>query len=231
MPSEYIDKGIVIMTEKLNEVYNALYKQYGPRHWWPAETPFEVIIGAILTQFVSWKNVETAIKNLKENDILNVNDLCDVEIDTLEQCIKSTRFYKQKANRLKIFCSYIKNEYDGNLDKLFDKDINKLRKELLAINGIGKETADCIILYAAMKPIFVVDAYTKRIFSRLGFVDENISYDKLQHLFMDNIKKDTKMYNEYHALIVKLGNNSCIGTKPKCNECPINYVCEYGRSY
>jgi len=209
-------------------VYDLMYAKNGPRHWWPADSKFEVVIGAILTQFVSWKNVTTAINSLKAEGLLSVEGICEVDMGKLEELIRSTRFYKQKARKLKTFCMYLKENYGGSLDRFFDKDVYELRRELLSLYGIGEETADCIILYAAEKPIFVVDAYTRRIFSRLGFFNENVSYREMQEFFMNNLEQDVRLFNEYHAQIDGIGNHYCSGKKPACEECPLNQICKRG---
>lgn len=214
------------INSELNHIYNLMYAKTGPRNWWPAETAFEVIVGAILTQFVSWKNVITAIGNLKNRNILSVEGICEVPDDDLEEIIRCTRFYRQKARRLKEFCLHMKNNYNGSLEKFFNKDIKVLRSELLAMYGIGEETADSIILYAAEKPIFVVDAYTRRIFNKLGYFKEDISYKDMQKFFMDNLLHDTKFFNEFHAQIDGIGNKYCSGKNPKCGECPLKSVCK-----
>jgi len=212
--------------KKLMEIYNIMYDKLGPRHWWPAETRFEVIVGAILTQFVSWKNVISAIDNIKNEGILSVEGICEVDTGRLEELVRCTRFYKQKAKKLKTFCMHLRDKYDGSLDRLFDKDMYELRKELLSLYGIGEETADCIILYAAEKPIFVVDAYTRRVFNRLGFFDENITYKEMQAYFMDNLVQDVQLFNEYHALIDGVGNHYCSGKVSRCSECPVSSICK-----
>jgi endonuclease-3 related protein len=213
------------INNELMNIYQLMYSHFGPRNWWPADTVFEVVIGALLTQFVSWKNVVTAVNNLKDENILNIEGICEVNDEKLEKLIRSTRFYKQKARKLKVFCRHVMDNYGGSLDKLFSKDMYELRKELLSLYGIGKETADSIILYAAEKPIFVVDAYTQRIYTRLGYFNEGISYDKMQKFFMDNLIHNVKLFNEYHALIVATGNSFCSNTKPRCSHCPVKTVC------
>lgn len=206
-------------------IYYLLYNHAGHQHWWPADSPFEVVIGAILTQFVSWKNVTIAIDNLKRHNVLTVEGICKIDIENLEEFIKSTRFYKQKAKKLKAFCNHLKQYYDGKLESFFDKNLHDLRKELLSLYGIGEETADSIILYAAERPVFVIDAYTKRIFSRLGFLAENISYAEAQKFFMENLEHDVRLFNDYHAQIVRLGNNYCSNKNPKCTHCPLAGLC------
>jgi len=215
----------------LMKIYHLLYEHAGHQHWWPACSPFEVVIGAILAQFVSWKNVTIAIENLKKYGLLSVEGICSTDIDKLGELIKSTRFYRQKARMLKDFCNYLDRNYNGSLDRLFDKDINDLRKELLALYGIGEETADSIILYAANKPVFVVDAYTKRIFTRLGLLNGNMKYKEVQRFFMNNLEHDVELFNDYHAQIVKLGNSYCFNKNPKCNDCPLcnSQICKFNK--
>jgi endonuclease III related protein len=214
------------INKKLMELYDLMFEKMGSRHWWPAETRFEVIVGAILTQFVSWKNVTTAIDNLKREDLLSIEGICNVDITKLEELIKSTRFYKQKAKKLKVFCTHVRYQYGGDLELFFNKELYELRKELLSLYGIGKETADCIVLYAAEKPIFVVDAYTKRIFHQLGLFKEDISYDAMQKYFMEHLESGVVLFNEYHAQIDGIGSHYCFGKNPKCDECPLSVVCK-----
>lgn len=213
------------INEKLMRIYRLLYSKNGSRNWWPADTRFEVIIGALLAQFVSWKNVTTAIDNLKNENLLSIEGICQVEDERLEELIRATRFYRQKARKLKELCFHVKNHYNGDLDLFFDKDLYELRRELLSLYGIGEETADSIILYAAEKPIFVVDAYTRRIFARLGFFKEDIKYREMQEFFMEHLEHDVQLFNEYHAQIDGVGSNYCFNKKPACNECPLNNIC------
>jgi endonuclease III related protein len=210
-----------LINRRLMGIFDLMYDKAGPLNWWPAKTEFEVVIGAILTQFVSWKNVVSAINNLESENALSVDGICNIDGERLEELVRCTRFYKQKAKKLKILCNHLKDNYEGSLGKLFDKELYILRRELLSLYGIGEETADSIILYAAKKPIFVVDAYTRRIFSRLGFFDEDISYAKMQEFFMNNLEHDVKLFNEYHAQIDRIGNLYCSNKKPKCGECPL----------
>ncbi|MEM5801365.1 MAG: endonuclease [Candidatus Aenigmatarchaeota archaeon] len=209
----------------LQKIYELLIKEFGKQNWWPAETEFEVIVGAILTQQASWKNVEKAIKNLKENNFLEPQTIYSIKISQLEKLIKPSGFYRIKAKRLKNFVNFLYKKYDGDLNKLFSLEKDFLRKELLSVNGIGKETADSIILYAANKPTFVVDAYTKRIFNRLGLIKEN-DYEKIKNIFEYSLPEDVELYKEYHALIVELGKNIC-KLKPKCKECCLSKWCNY----
>lgn len=214
------------MVSLLNKIFFLLLNKFGPQNWWPAETVFEVIVGAILTQNTSWKNVEKAILNLKKSELLSPEKLSKLDDFELALLIKSAGFFNLKAKRLKNFLRFLeKNSFD--LETI--KKIPNLREELLKIKGIGKETADSILLYAFDIPYFVIDAYTKRIFSRIGFLDEKASYEDFQELFHNNLPKDIHLYNEYHALIVKLAKEYC-RKRPLCYECPIKELCQYGKS-
>jgi endonuclease-3 related protein len=209
------------MTLNLNLLYNKLYSHFGPQHWWPAETSFEVIVGAILTQNTNWLNVEKAIKNLKDKKLLTPVKLHRLTQKRLAPFIKSTGYYNIKAKRLKEFLNFLFRSYQGSLIRLSLVDTQILRMQLLNVNGIGPETADSILLYALNKPVFVIDAYTKRILLRHRFIKEDFDYEGIQNLFMKILKKDIKLYNEYHALLVKLGKEYCLKNKPKCNMCPL----------
>lgn len=211
---------------KLQNIYNTLLKEFKEQGWWPltvnnisthhAGPPktknqkFEIIIGAILTQNTNWKNVEKALHNLSKNKLIDPKKIININKDKLAQLIRPAGYYNQKAERLKIIANF------------FLKNQNPSRKQLLEVKGIGPETADSILLYAYQKPFFVIDAYTKRIFERLGFKTK--SYDEWQNLFTNNLKSNTKLFNEYHALLVELGKNHC-KTKPVCENCPINKTC------
>ncbi len=205
------------------ELYTSLLSHFGPQHWWPAETPFEVVVGAILTQQTTWENVEKAIKNLKNANVLAPCKISNLPLKKLEVYIKPTGFYRQKARRLKDICTYIFKEYNSSLNVLFNKETSSLRAELLSLNGIGPETADSIILYAAEKPSFVIDAYTKRICERLQLTDE-LDYGTLKKFFESSIPEDVEIYKEFHALLVELGKNYC-KTRPVCKNCPLNGKC------
>jgi len=207
--------------KQLKAIYKALYKAFGPQHWWPGDTPFEMMVGAVLTQNTAWSNVEKAIANLKHERLLTPRRLKDVLHGKLASLIRPSGYYNIKAKRLGHLVSFITNHYNGNLKKLFATDVDTLRRDLLHVNGIGPETADSIILYAAEKPVFVVDAYTKRIFSRHGFVPENVAYHEAQKVFIDHLPLNVRMYNEYHALIVRLGKDYCKKSKPRCADCPL----------
>jgi len=212
-----------IMKENLLVIYEKLLKYFGPQHWWPAESEFEVIVGAILTQNSSWKNVEKAISNLKANGLLDPERIHSADEERLKRLIRPAGYYNSKVRKLKEFTDFIFENYD-NLGEFLGLPTGQLRKQLLSVWGIGPETADSVVLYAAGKPSFVIDAYTKRIFSRLGFINEAVDYGELKVFFEKNIPKKVDIYKEFHALIVELGKNYC-KTKPLCNECPLLSLC------
>lgn len=202
-------------------VYRALFKTYGPQHWWPGDTPFEVMIGAVLTQNTAWGNVEKAIANLKRRGLVTPARLYGVPPARLAFLIRPSGYFNIKAKRLKALLSFIMNDYHGSLKKIFAEEPAELRKKLLAVNGIGPETADSILLYAAEMPFFVVDAYTKRIFGRHGLISDDAGYHEVQGLFMGALPADLTLYNEYHALIVRLGKERCRKARPRCAGCPL----------
>ncbi len=214
---------MVTQKEILEEIYERLYKDFGPQHWWPGETPFEVCIGAILTQNTAWTNVEKGIVSLKKEKLLTPQALKKVPINKLARLIRSTGYFNQKAKKVKHFIKFLFDNYAGSLKKMFSEDFLILRSKLLEVNGIGLETADSILLYAANKPIFVVDAYTRRILSRNNLIEPNASYTEIQNLFMDNLENEVKLFNEYHALLVRLGKEIC-KTKPNCGICPLKEI-------
>ncbi len=195
--------------------------------WWPHETAFEIMVGALLTQNTSWGNVEKAIKNLKVKKLLNIKSLSRVNRNRLEKAILPSGFYKQKAGYLSEFSKYLYIKYDGDLNSFFNRDTYIIRQELLLCKGIGKETADSMLLYAGNKLIFVIDAYTKRMCLRLG-ITNSVSYDELQSFFQVNLKKDVSLYKRFHALIVELGKNFC-KTIPLCENCPLRIKCKRQR--
>ena len=209
------------LSNTLKKSYNKLLKTFGPQHWWPGDTPFEVIVGAILTQNTAWTNVEKAIHNLKKAKLLTPGKLHDLSQDEIAKYIRPAGYFNIKAKRLKHFLNYLFDNYGGNLKKMFKKRTDAVRRELLSVNGIGPETADSILLYAGDHPVFVVDAYTKRIFSRHQVVKADAEYHDIQELFMKNLPHVVKMFNEYHALIVKAGKDFCRTRKPMCSRCPL----------
>ena len=192
----------MFMQKKLLQIYNELLKQFGPQHWWPADSAYEVVVGAILTQNTNWKNVEKVINSLKKENKLNEKAILEITISELENLIRSSGFYKQKAERLKLATKKWFELKDKN-----DLSIDVLRKELLSVKGIGKETADSIILYAFEKPIFVIDAYTRR-FCKKYFNFESKNYDEYRTFFEDNLSQDLELFKEYHALIVEWAKNT-----------------------
>ncbi len=211
--------------KSLKLCYNIMYKLYGPQHWWPAKTAFEVIIGAMLTQNTSWKNVEKAIANLRKNNKLTPKQLRDIDKNKLALLIKPCGYYNIKARRLKNFIDFLFKNYNGSLNKFFALPTGKIRHELLSVNGIGPETADSILLYAAKRPVFVVDAYTKRLLVRQGLIKEDAGYEQIQRLFEGSLPKSIKLFNEYHALIVRHGKDVC-KKAPKCQICALHSGCK-----
>ncbi|NQU19167.1 endonuclease III domain-containing protein [bacterium] len=207
--------------KKLIRIYKKLYSYFGKQYWWPAKTKLEVVVGAMLTQNTAWPNVEKAIANLKRKRLLSFQKLSKAKISELANLIKPAGYFNVKARRLKNILEFIQARYQGNLRNMQRVEIQVLRNQLLSVNGIGPETADSILLYAFDKPIFVVDAYTKRIFSRLEIVSSNSTYDEIQSIFMKSLRRNVYLFNEYHALIVRLGKDYCRKTNPRCNECPI----------
>jgi endonuclease-3 related protein len=210
-------------TNLLVEIFDKLLNVFGPRHWWPGDTPFEIMVGAILTQNTSWVNVEKAIQRLKERQVLTASGIHQLKKSELAPLIRSSGYFRIKADRLKALVRFLLEEYEGKLVKMEKESLGTLREKLLSVKGIGPETADSILLYALGKPIFVVDAYTKRILSRHGMIPGNASYSEIQDLFMDNLPLDKELFNEYHALLVHLGKTSC-KKNPKCAICPLSYM-------
>jgi endonuclease-3 related protein len=209
-----------MITERLNDIYQLLFERFGPQHWWPGETQFEIITGAILTQNTNWANVEKAIANLKSAGCLTPEKLYHLDLSQLAELIRPAGYYNIKASRLKNFINWLFDNYAGNPTNLESVDTDRLRAELLAIKGIGCETADSILLYALNRPIFVVDAYTSRVAVRHELIGPDANYEQLRELFQSNLPQDTKLFNEYHALLVKVGKEFC-KPKAKCLDCPL----------
>ena len=220
--------GTYTLNQTLQSIYRQLLAGYGPQNWWPAPEPFEVIVGAVLTQSAAWSNVEKAIANLKAADALSPRTLRQLPLPELARLIHPCGYYNAKALKLKSFAHWLREHYNDNLDKLFAHDIDYLRQQLLSVHGIGEETADSIILYAANKPIFVIDAYTRRIINRIGLAPTANSYSAYQALFMDNLPMDTRLFNEYHALLVCLAKDVC-RRRPTCQRCCLNNFCQFYR--
>ncbi len=206
---------------RLQEIFTTLFKHFGPQNWWPGDTPFEVMIGAVLTQNTNWNNVSRAIDNLKSYNLLSFETIENIPVEILAEHIRPSGYFNQKAIRLKNLLQAIRETHEGDLDAFFSASTSDLREQLLKVKGIGPETADSILLYAAQKPIFVVDAYTFRILSRHDLVEDGMDYHELQNLFMDSLPEDVALFNEYHALLVKLGKDFCKKGKPLCPNCPL----------
>lgn len=228
---------------KFKLVYGRLLNHFTPQGWWPLtlegfhpkhhsgkpktdKHKFEIIIGAILTQNTNWKNVEKALYNLNKNNLIDTKKINKIKTEKLAELIRPSGYYNQKANTLKNFSCFLFKNYNYDLKKLFNQNTKKLREELLSIKGIGPETADSIILYAAEKPIFVIDTYTKRIYSKITDTKKELKYEELQKIFENNLKKDVRLFNEYHALLVELGKNYCKNKKPLCEKCPVKVYCK-----
>ncbi|MCU0916259.1 MAG: endonuclease III domain-containing protein [Planctomycetes bacterium] len=207
--------------ELLLEIYQRLFDFFGPQHWWPGESPFEVAVGAILTQNTSWTNVAKAIANLKAAGSLDAFKLHEMDLEQLELLIRPAGYFRVKAKRLKNFIRWLCERYDGDLVNLEPVSTNRLREELLAISGIGPETADSILLYALNRPVFVVDTYTARVMVRHGLIGPELDYQQLQGLFMSNLEPDAAFFNEFHALLVMTGKDYC-KPRPKCAPCPLD---------
>jgi endonuclease-3 related protein len=209
-----------MISERLTEIYKLLFDRFGPQKWWPGETQFEIITGAILTQNTNWANVEKAIANLKSAHLLTPEKLHHLNVSELAEFIRPAGYYNIKANRLKSFLSWLFHNYDGQLENLEGLDTDRLRAEFLAIKGIGRETADSILLYAFGRPVFVVDAYTARVAVRHGLIEPEADYEQLRELFQSNLPQEPQLFNEFHALLVRLGKDFC-RPKARCPGCPL----------
>jgi endonuclease-3 related protein len=206
----------------LRKIYSRLYARFGPQGWWPGKTPFEISVGAILTQNTNWANVEKAVANLKAARVLSPRKLYALTERQLAELIRPSGYYNVKARRLRAFLSLLCEKYGASLKRMFRLPLEELRQELLSVNGIGEETADSIILYAAEKPTFVIDAYTRRILSRHGFCEPKATYAEIKMIFESALKPDVQLYNEFHALFVRLGKTLCRPRNPFCNQCPLD---------
>lgn len=205
----------------IHQMFLTLYKAFGPQHWWPAESPFEVIIGAILTQNTAWVNVEKALANLKEAGIFNPQALYQTDLETLSLLIRPAGYFNQKARKINNFLDFFFSTYGGELSRMWHESLESLREKLLKVPGIGQETADSILLYAGGKRIFVVDAYTRRVVKRHQLVEAKANYAEVQQLFMENLPRNTELYNEFHALLVRLGKEFCCKRESLCQRCPL----------
>lgn len=213
----------------LDEYYNALFTHFGPQHWWPSKTPFEVIVGAILTQNTSWANVEKAISNLRAAKLLSPAAINKVPLRRLERLVRPSGYFRQKARKLKAFCEFLRTEYRGSVKRMFAIPTIILREKLLGVFGIGPETADSILLYAGGHAVFVVDAYTKRLLARHGWADENAKYEDIRWAFERQFPGDARRFNDFHALIVSTGKQFCRRGEPLCGACPLGRYREEGR--
>ena len=213
----------------LQTVYRRLYTRYGPQGWWPGDGPFDVVVGAILTQAAAWTNVERAIASLKEADCWSWQAIYDRPVDDLAQIIRSCGYFNAKARKLKAFAQHVVECYDGSLAAMLGRNLPELREELLCIHGIGQETADDILVYAAEKPSFVIDSYTRTILKRMDLIPQKkaASYQACQALFHENLPADARLFNEYHALLDQHAKETC-GKVPKCQGCCLEDICATG---
>jgi len=203
-------------------LYRHLFRSFGPQRWWPARSRFEVIVGAILTQNTAWTNVKRAIAAMRAERVLNPREIDAAPRGRLARLIRSSGYYNMKAGRLKQFTRFLLTRYGGSVRRMFRTELARLRQELLTISGIGEETADSILLYAGDRPIFVVDAYTRRVLERHGLIAKGATYGEIQRLFMEHLPADAALFNEYHALLVTVGKEYCRKT-PRCERCPLRY--------
>ncbi len=215
----------MIYKEVLEGIYESLFDYFGPQNWWPAETRFEVIVGAILTQSTTWHNVEKAIANLKSVGILHFKGLLNTPEKDIAELIRPSGYYNMKARKLKRIIEYLAHVCGGNLEEFFKRPLPELRNELLKVYGVGPETADSILLYAGERASFVIDAYTRRIFRRLNIIPAEWDYEESRNFFIENLPASVQLFNEYHALIVALGKEFCVARNPKCEGCPLQYIC------
>lgn len=207
---------------RLIKIYKRLLENYGEQNWWPADSKLECAIGAILTQNTSWNNVEKAIINIKSVMDITIENLSVLSTNELSLLIRPSGFYKQKAKRIKRLIEFINNQYEGKIENMEHENLKSLRAGLLSINGIGPETADCILLYVVNKPVFVIDKYTYRLLYRHGFIVRETSYSEMQNLFMEDLENRSGLFGEFHALIVEVGKNHC-KKRAICEDCPINF--------
>ncbi len=208
------------------EIYNLLLDAYGPQNWWPADSVFEVVVGAVLTQNTNWSNVCKAIDNLKREGLLSFEQMISISIEELAHHIRPSGYYNIKAKRLNNLLLMVHDKYEGELSLLFDEDLETARETLLSVKGIGPETADSILLYGGKFPVFVVDAYTYRILYRHKLIDEQSDYYSIQQEFFYQLPQDVDLFNEYHALLVQTGKDYCKKKKPLCESCPLNRLFE-----
>jgi endonuclease-3 related protein len=207
--------------DQLAHFYEAMNDHFGDLHWWPGDSPLEIVIGAVLTQNTAWRNVELAIRNLKEEQLIHLERILKTESGVLEGLLRPAGFFRVKAERLKNLLHFILNNYAGDFGRMFAEDLWTLRDKLLQVKGIGEETADCILLYGGEKPVFVVDAYTRRVLTRHGLIVDKLSYKGIQNLFMNHLPRDRALFGQFHALFVEVGKAFCRKT-PECEACPLS---------
>jgi len=215
------------LNQRLLDVYDCLFAAYGSQHWWPADTTLEIIVGAILTQSAAWPNVEKALANFKNAGALSARGLRQIKEEKLALLLYPVGYYKTKARKIKAFADMLFQRYEGDLDRLLAIPVVELRSLLLSTHGIGPETADAIILYASGQASFVIDAYTRRIFSRLGLGPAGDDYESWQGMFMANLQPNVQAFKEYHALIDRHAKSFC-RKKPLCSPCPLLAFCPTG---
>ena len=213
--------------DRAREVYRRLLERYGHQHWWPAENGFEVIVGALLMQQTAWRNVHTALENLRSAGLLSLRALASARVDVVRKHVRVAGLYRTKPSKLRNVCRHLVERSGGDLSKYFDRPTEVVRDDLLAQDGVGPETADSILLYAGSHPVFVIDAYTLRIGRRIGFFDHD-EYARAQRYFEQHVPRDLATYREYHALLVAHAKSLC-RPRPACGECPVQSLCDFGR--
>ncbi len=211
-------------SDALQQIFDLLHSHYGPLDWWPGDSPFEIMVGAILTQNTNWRNVEKAIDNLQAADLLSLEKMNQQPSESLAEIIRPAGYFTVKAARLLNLCRMLKERWHCDLENFLQQSKDTLREELLMVKGIGPETADSIILYAAEQPVFVVDTYTHRILSRHDIIPEEYDYSEIQETFTDNLEESVSLFNEYHALLVQVGKDFCKKSKPDCESCPLRVL-------
>jgi endonuclease-3 related protein len=209
------------MAAPLQETYERLLDAFGPQNWWPGDSPFEIMVGAVLVQNTAWRNVERAIANLREANLMAPRLLYAVPPAELAEMIRPAGYYQVKTKRLRNLLKFVVEEFDGSLDAMFATSLSTLREQLLSIHGIGPETADAILLYAGGLPTFVVDTYAHRVLARHGWIGYDADYHEIKELFESALPQDVQLYNEYHALLVRVGKEFCKKLGPKCDACPL----------
>jgi len=220
IPGKQEGSSAVPVPSSLSDLYEMMNRHFGNLHWWPGESPLEIIIGAVLTQNTAWRNVESAIGNLKEKQFVHIEKILQADTAQIEELIRPAGFFRIKTERLRNLLFFIKKDYKGSLEWMFEEDVWTLREKLLQVKGIGEETADCILLYAGGKAVFVIDAYTRRVLLRHRLIREGMTYGELQRFFMDHLSRDAALYNQYHALFVETGKSFCTKV-PQCSACPL----------